>query len=106
MKWMFFLSGTVVGLTTLSIALGSVPTGHSQVTDDTALYQRLSEIRVPKGAALNFDGDIARLSQLEGSYRESLPTLSQNPRLIGPMKRISSQKYRYQSRKKQQATRE
>jgi hypothetical protein len=89
----------MLGLTGLSIALGSVPTG-GRVTDDTAIYQNLSEIRVARQADLNFDGDIARLSALEGNYREKLPSLAQNPRLRGPIQRISQQKYKYSGARK------
>ena len=112
-RW--FAGGLVFGLTMLSIAMGSVPTGR--VTDDTALYQSLSEIRVAKQQDLNFDGDIARLSSLEDRYREDLPKLSDvrrrkqaeqdryrqrqvrnktvSSRVKAPMQRIAAQKYRY-----------
>lgn len=92
-KLYLFNCGLLVGLTTLSIALGSIPNGR--ITDDTVIYQNLSEIRVAKEAAPDFDSDVARLSNLEGRYREQLPSLANNPRLVGPMKRISTQKYRY-----------
>ena len=94
MKLMWGISGTLIGLTTLSLALGSVP-GKMHVTDDTAIYQRLSEIKVARETRPNFDGDIARLSDLEPRYREKLPSVASDPRLAGPMKRISSQSYRY-----------
>lgn len=74
-----------------SIAVASVPT-RGRVTDDTAIYQNLSEIRVARERELNFDSDIARLSALEGRYRERLPLAGA---LSGPMKRISQQKYRH-----------
>ncbi len=89
--WLFNC-GALIGLTTLSIALGSVPK-KSQVTDDTALYQSLSEIQVPKAKDYNPETDISSLSQMEGKYRENLPALSKDPRLAGPMQRISQQKY-------------
>jgi hypothetical protein len=87
--WIFVVS-LAVGLTTLSLALGSVP---SKVTDDTALYQNLSEIRMPKEDQPNFDIDITRLSKLEGRYAEHLPPLS------GPMARVAKQKYQYTGKK-------
>ena len=88
MKLMWFTSGAVIGLTTLSIAMVAVPsTNH--VTDDTAIYQSLSEIQVRKEANVNFDGDIAQLSQIESRYHEKLPQLT------GPMKRIALKKYKY-----------
>ena len=108
LRW--FAVGLVGGLTMLSIALGSVPT-RGTVTDDTALYQSLSEIRVHKQQDLNFDGDIARLSALEDRYREEgLPRLSDrrrrdkalekkrpyySQRVQTPMQRIANQRYRY-----------
>lgn len=93
-KQMWVLSGSCVGalLATLSIALGSVPKSE-QVTNDTALYQELSELRVRKEPAPNFDSEIARLSALEGRYQERLPDLASHPRLAGPMKRLSGRKY-------------
>lgn len=98
-KLKLFGSGLLVGLTTLSIALASVPRA-GRVTDDTAIYQKLSEIRVAKEADLNFDGDLARLRQLEGRYDEKLPRLASDPRLAGPMNRIAQQKYKYAGSRK------
>ena len=72
--------------------MGAVP---SHVTDDTAIYSKLSEVQIRKEASVNFDSDISRLSQAEGSYRENLPSLSQNFRLQQPIKRITQQKYNY-----------
>ena len=76
----------LMGLVSVSAVMASVP---KNVTDDTALYQNLSEIKVKRQAALNFDGDIARLSSLENKYREKLPQVR------APMERISKQKYHY-----------
>ena len=90
-KWMWFIGGVVVGLTSLSVSRGSIP---NRVTDDTALYQNLRELDVAKERDLNFDADIARLAGLEKYYRtESLDSLRKK-RLYGPMKRISKKKYR------------
>ena len=94
MKALWFISGMTLGITSLSIAMGSVPS-RNQVTDDTVLYQRLSEIRVQKQKDLSFDNDIHRLTQSEHRYREKLPALSDNPRLLGPMSRINSEAYHY-----------
>jgi len=91
MKLMWFTSGVMLGLTGLSVAMGSVP---SRITDDTAIYQRLSEIRVPKQGNINFDADINHLSKIEARYQEDLP------RLRNPMKRISHQKYRFTGSRK------
>ena len=95
MKLMWIVCGAVVSMTSLSIAMGAVPPARTVVTDDTAIYQHLSEIKVSRESRPNFDGDIARLSQLEPAYREKLPSLSKDPRLTGPMKRIAKQHYRY-----------
>src|SRR5690348_7274087 len=85
---------TTISLTHVSMSFASVPArGH--VTDDTAIYQNLSDIKAQKQADLNFDGDIERLSSLEGRYKEKLPTLAQNPRLKGPMGRVAARKYRF-----------
>src|SRR4051812_41828803 len=94
MKPMWFVCAIIFTLATLSIAMGSVPSG-SRVTDDTAIYQKLSEINVGKTRPLNFDAEIERLSALETRYKEHLPTLARLPSLQGPMKRMSAQKYRY-----------
>lgn len=91
---MWVLTGGLMGLTALSLSLASVPE-LGRVTDDTALYQDLSEIRVQKQRDLNFDGDIDRLSSMEARYAEKLPALSASSRTRGPMARISSQSYRY-----------
>lgn len=103
MKLMWIACGTVIGITSLSIAMGAVPSTRS-ITDDTAIYQHLSEIKVSRDSRPNFDGDIARLSAIEPAYREKLPSLSRDPRLAGPMKRISAQGYRYTGVKKNVAS--
>lgn len=95
MRLLWITCAAVVGMTSLSIAMGAVPPARTVVTDDTAIYQHLSEIKVSRETRPNFDGDIARLSQLEPGYREKLPSLSKDPRLTGPMKRIARQHYRY-----------
>lgn len=94
MKLGWFGCGATLGLLTLSIALGGVPRSD-RVTDDTVIYQNLSEIRAAKEADLNFDNDISHLSNSENHYREKLPSLADHPRLKAPMQRINSQKYRY-----------
>ena len=83
----------LVGLS-MSAAFGSVP---KNVTDDTALYQNLSEIKVSKSKELDFDRDIARLASSEGRYQERLPRVTPD-RIRAPMQRISQQKYRYSVR--------
>lgn len=86
-KAVLFKVGLLGGLATLSIAFASVPKAD-RVTNDTALYEKLSEIRVARQGELNFDGDLQRLTQIEARYREGLPD-----RVSGPSKRISNQKY-------------
>src|SRR5690349_19219136 len=93
-KLMWFFGGLFIGLTALSITKASVPSTKSRITDDTAIYQRLSEIRVRKEAKIDFDTDINRLSHLEGRYQEKLPSLSQHPRLKAPLQRVAQEKYR------------
>lgn len=81
----------------ISLAMGSVPK-PGQITDDTALYQNLSEIRVRKQKAIDFDADIAQLSKMEPRFREKLPAVSvvsKDDRLKGPTSRIAKMKYRY-----------
>jgi hypothetical protein len=84
----------IVGL--MSSAFGSVP---HHVTNDTALYQNLSEIRAGKTRDVNFDQDIARLASSENHYRERLP-VSSRERVQVPMSRIAKQRYHYSSRQK------
>ena len=90
-KLMWFSCGLLVGLTALSVCKASIP-GKGKVTDDTAIYEKLSEIQVRKEAKLDFDSDIGHLSQLEGQYHEKLPSLVKHPRLKGPLARVSQQR--------------
>lgn len=76
---LWFTGGALCGLAMLSISKASIPTTArnanvpSNVTDDTAIYQTLSEIQVDKERAPNFDSDISRLSKIEARYRDNLP---------------------------------
>lgn len=73
MRRLWFGTGAVVGVTLISLSSASVQ--KNQVTDDTALYQGLSEIRAARERDLNFDGDIQNLARLEDQFREKdLPT--------------------------------
>lgn len=90
-KAAWFLCGWMIGMISLSVTMASVPKA-SQITDDTALYQRVSEIRVAKQPAPDFDRDIERLSKIQHRYQESFL-------LKAPMKRISAKKYRNSSRR-------
>ena len=93
LKISWFGCGALVGLMSLSLALGSVPR-KGTVTDDTAIYQNLSEIKVSKEKLPSFDSDLGRLALAEGHYHEKLPSLADHPRLKAPVKRVSRQKYR------------
>ena len=91
-RWMSGIVGGMAGLLSLSAAFASVP---KNVTNDTALYQNLSEIKVTREKELNFDRDIAQLASAEGNYRERLPGSTVHSRLKAPMHRISQKPYRY-----------
>ena len=96
-KLWWFSCGMLVGLSTLTASMASVP---SHVTDDTVLYQNLRELREQKQKDLSFERDIQKLASLEDRYREPLPSVYARDRLQGPMKRISSQRYRPSVKKK------
>ncbi len=104
----WFGFGLVVGMTALSVSYASLPPAPTvtpgQITDDTALYQKMSEIHVRKETNPSFDGDISRLSQTEGRYREELPILARSPRLRTPLERIQKTKYRYSASKTSSST--
>lgn len=100
MKLIIGTCGIVLGLTTFTLAFGSVPQ-TSRITDDTAIYQKLSQIQLPKEKPINFDSDIDRLTSIEGRYREKLPSLSRASRVAAPMQRITKQQYRYTGNKAQ-----
>jgi hypothetical protein len=100
----WFASGTLCGLVMLSICRASIPAGSNRpdlspealsptaVTDDTALYQSLSEIRVRKERTPTFDADISRLSRMEGRYHEKR-SLGHRSSVRGAMNRISKRRY-------------
>jgi hypothetical protein len=92
----WFAGGAMCGLAMLSISKASV--APSQVTDDTAIYQNLSEIQVTKDHAPSFDSDISHLSKMENHYQEKLPgALSNRPALQKSMKHVSQQPYHAQN---------
>ncbi len=98
LKNLWFGTGAVAGITLISFSSASVPSKAQvagQVTDDTALYENLTEIHSAREHDLNFDGDIDRLSKLEGQYHEKLPSRAHaaRARLQGPMQRISAKAY-------------
>jgi hypothetical protein len=85
-KVAWFVGGVLTGLTCLSFAKASIPAGR--LTDETAIYQRVSEIHVKKEAKIDLDSEVRALDSRESQFREELP-------LRGAAKRISQQKYRF-----------
>jgi hypothetical protein len=75
----WFLGGALVGFTALTLASASVPK-RSLITNDTVLYQNLSEIRVKRTEAITADSEIARLAHLERNYQTGL--VPKAPRVI------------------------
>lgn len=82
------LGGAAFVASLIAPAMGSIP---RNVTNDTALYQNLSEIRAQKTRDLNFDSDVNRLASLEWQYKENLPG---HPRARGAFARIQKAKYK------------
>lgn len=72
----------------LSGSIASVP-NTQQISNDTAIYQNLHEIRVKKEATADFDADIERLSAQEKSHRKALPL-----RVSAPMERVMKSSYK------------
>ncbi len=105
-SWVWAGFGSAVGMLTLSFAMAAVPNRFplSNVTDDTAIYQRLSDINAQKEPTPNFDTDIRRLSEAEKNYKEKLPSLASLPQLRGPMGRIGKQKYSYSAASTREAS--
>lgn len=92
LKW--FSAGVTFGLTSLTLTLASI---SSNVTDDTLIYENLSEIRVSQELEPNFDADIRSLSRAEVKYFEKLP----NPyrKKVRRAKKHSKSKRVYKKRK-------
>lgn len=93
-----FLSVALLSLSTFSASFGSVPPA-GQNTNDTAIYQNMSEITVPRQGKITFDSDLQRLNQMEPKFHERLPRLADRPELARPIHRISTQKYVPSSRR-------
>lgn len=86
------IAAAVMGIAfTASPVQASVPS--TRVTDDTALYQNLSEIRVPRTKSINVDLELKQVVAAENRYRERLPRLADRDDLQGPMKRVRRMKY-------------
>lgn len=96
--------GVTTALLTITVARGAVPK-LGRVTDDSAIYENLSEIRVQPQKELDLDGDISRLAEMESSYHEHLgkgPHTKKarpadrltNDRLAAPMARVAQRKYK------------
>ncbi len=73
MKWLWFICGSFVGATTLSLALAAVDTTGAANQGASGL----SEIQVRKQAPINFDDDLRSLSIREENFHERLPGGSQ-----------------------------
>ncbi|MGE4105976.1 MAG: hypothetical protein AB7F66_02105 [Bacteriovoracia bacterium] len=88
----FFLFALLMSAGSPVDAQAAIP---SKIQDDTAIYQKLSEIKISKEADLDFEGDIMRLAQLESRYVENhLPSIYKNPKLKRAVDRVSRAKYR------------
>lgn len=105
MKQIFaFIGGFIVGLTALTLSMGSVDieTPNTQeITDDTALYQEMSEIRTKRTRDRNFEGDVNRLSLMEGGYQERLPLPEDRPVRTYQVSRNTAPQQRVQKRRVQ-----
>jgi hypothetical protein len=83
---------TLVGLSGIPMVVASVPRSGSvsnDISNDTAIYQNLHEIKIKKVKSLDFDSDIDHLSAQEKSHREALPM-----RISAPMDRVMSTPYK------------
>lgn len=81
----------LIALAGAPMVLASVPRTaqrNSEITNDTAIYQNLHEIRVAKIKSVDFDHDIAKLSAQEKMHREALPL-----RISAPMERVMKSPY-------------
>jgi hypothetical protein len=88
-----WMAAVILGAVALNFHSPLISRGLSsvEVTDDTALYQNLSEIRVQKQGPMNFDRDIQELAAMAPRYKEKLP--SADLRVSGAIKRTAAQKY-------------
>ncbi|MEK6706760.1 MAG: hypothetical protein AABZ06_13330 [Bdellovibrionota bacterium] len=86
MKLLLGMMALTVGLTGLSVAMGSVPAAGN-----------FSEINARKQSMIDFDKDIATLANLEKRYYEQLPA-ARHPRLQPVIKRITGKQYKHSSR--------
>lgn len=68
--WLWFSCGATASVTALTLSSAALPPS-GRVTDDTAIYQNLSEIRAKRDHKPNFDSDISQLASMERSHRES-----------------------------------
>lgn len=69
----WFSVGVIVGLTGLTLALGSIP---KDVSDDTVLYQKLREIDLRKQKNPSLEPELRHLRKQERRYKEKLPSYS------------------------------
>ncbi len=102
----WFLKGALIGGVTLSLALASVP--KMKITDDTALYQSISEIKVAKEPEVDFDRDLDLLARAEQRYHNRKAPVgyrvetARSGKLVSPIERVSRQQYHYVGQSVQQ----
>lgn len=80
-------AAALVAVASAPVVVASVPRSN-QVTNDTAIYQNLHEIRFAKIKSLDFDSDISRLSAQEKRHRDAVPM-----RVSAPMERVMKTPY-------------
>lgn len=85
---------TIGSVTFITGVVAGIPKS-SEIANDTALYQNLSEVKVQKVTAVSFDNDLKRLSAIEKQHHENLPVkqkLMDGP-LKGIVKRVQAKRY-------------
>jgi len=102
------MSVLVISGLLISVPSWSVPQTPERVTDDTEIYQNLSEIRSPKKREMLFREDLHRLIAIESRFHERLPNprgYDKHQRVSSPIKKIKSKKYIYRGSKKSRKSR-
>ncbi|MBL7714640.1 MAG: hypothetical protein JNL01_04175 [Bdellovibrionales bacterium] len=102
LAWLWFSCGATASVTALSLSSASLPQS-GRVTDDTAIYQNLSEIRAKRDHKPNFDSDINSLAAMESSHRESQSRLKSD--LEKSRKRSEMKRARAERRSKKSSKR-
>jgi hypothetical protein len=80
-------AAALIAVASAPVVVASVPRSN-QITNDTAIYQNLHEIRLAKIKSLDFDSDISRLSAQEKRHRDAVPM-----RVSAPMDRVLKTPY-------------